>query len=45
MTTAQHQVSQQSETDEMRGFLLVVRRALLLIVDYIERRYGLNRRH
>lgn len=27
-------------SDELRAFLLVLRRALLLIVRYIERRYG-----
>ncbi len=31
------------DADELRAFMLVVRRALLLVVDYIERRYGLKR--
>jgi hypothetical protein len=30
-----------TETSEMREFLLVLRQALLMIVRYIERRYGL----
>jgi hypothetical protein len=30
--------------DEMREFMLVLRQALLMIVAWIERRYGLTRR-
>jgi hypothetical protein len=37
-------MSEKSGPDEMREFLLVVRRALLLIVSWIEKRYGLNSR-
>lgn len=33
---------EQPEPDEMRSFLLVVRRALLLIVAYIEVRCGIE---
>lgn len=29
--------------DDLRTFLLVVRRALLLVVGYIEERYGLGK--
>jgi hypothetical protein len=32
-----------TQGDDLRAFLLVVRRALLLIVDFIERRYDLPR--
>jgi hypothetical protein len=32
-----------AEPDGLREFLLVLRRALLLVVDYIERRYDLPR--
>lgn len=31
--------------DDMKAFLMVVRRALLLVVEHIERRYGLERKH
>lgn len=31
-----------NQDDELRAFLLVVRRALLLIVRYIEAKYGLR---
>ncbi len=30
-------------TDDLREFLLTVRRALLLVVQWIETRYGLKR--
>jgi len=30
------------QDDELREFLLVLRRALLMIVSYIEKRYGVN---
>ncbi len=30
-------------TDDLKDFMMVVRRALLLVVDHIERRYGLKR--
>jgi hypothetical protein len=33
-----------SSSDEMREFMLIVRRALLMIVAYIERRYGIESR-
>ena len=29
--------------DDLREFMIVVRRALLLVVDHIERKYGLKR--
>jgi len=32
----------QQRNDELREFMLVLRRALLLIVRYIEKRYGLQ---
>lgn len=32
------------EQDDLREFLIVLRRALLLVVDWIERRYGLKRK-
>jgi hypothetical protein len=32
------------ERDDMREFMIVVRQALLVIVSYIERRYGLQRK-
>lgn len=31
--------------DELREFMIVVRQALMLICSWIERRYGLERRH
>jgi hypothetical protein len=31
------------QADEMRAFMLVVRQGLLLIVCFIERKYGLTR--
>jgi hypothetical protein len=31
------------DRDDMRGFLLVVREALLMIVGWIERRYSLRK--
>ena len=34
----------QPETDEMRDFMLMLRQALLMIVAWIEQRYGLERR-
>ncbi len=30
------------QTNDLREFLLVLRRALLMIVRYIERRYGIG---
>lgn len=33
-----------TQDDELRAFLLVLRQALLTIVAYIERKYGLERR-
>lgn len=35
----------QTSNDEMREFLLVVRQALLMIVGFIERRYGVQRKY
>ena len=34
-----------SSDDSMREFLLVLRQALLMIVSWIEKRYGLERRN
>lgn len=34
-----------NERDELRAFMLVVRQALLMVVRYIERRYGLKNMH
>lgn len=34
---------QSEDKDDLREFLLVLRRALLLITGWIERRYGLKR--
>ena len=31
-----------TDHDDMREFLLVLRRALLMIVGYIDKRYGLS---
>jgi len=39
MTTAP-----QPQADELREFMMVLKRALLMIVAYIDRRYGLNSR-
>jgi hypothetical protein len=33
-----------TESSELREFMIVVRQALMLIVSWIERRYGLTRR-
>lgn len=33
------------QVDEMREFMLVLYRALLMITTYIERRYGLSKKH
>ena len=30
------------KNDELREFMLVLRRALLMIVNYIEKRYGIQ---
>jgi len=30
--------------DELREFMMVLRRALLMVVAYIEKRYGLRRK-
>lgn len=38
-------VPQPTEQSEMREFMIVVRQALMLICSWIERRYGLERRH
>lgn len=42
-TPARTETHEARPPDEMREFLLVLRRACLLIVDYVERRYGLSR--
>lgn len=39
-----NQAPQPAPPDEMREFMLMLRQALLLIVSWIERRYGLERR-
>lgn len=33
-----------TQPDELREFMLMLRQALLMIVDWIERRYGLKRK-
>ena len=35
-------MSETNEPDELKRLLMVVRQALLMIVRYIEKRYGLN---
>jgi hypothetical protein len=34
-----------SQSDDLREFLLILRRALLMITAWIERRYDLEREH
>jgi hypothetical protein len=36
--------SKPRERDDLREFMIVVRQALLIIVGWIERRYGLQRK-
>lgn len=31
------------QPDDLKDFMIVVRRALLLVVDHIEKKYGLKR--
>lgn len=33
-----------AKADDLREFMIVLRQALLMIVDWIERRYGLKRK-
>lgn len=33
-----------NEQDDLREFMIVLRRALLMVVEWIERRYGLKRK-
>lgn len=40
VTEEREQADALATGDELRAFLLVLRRALLLVVRYIERRYG-----
>lgn len=32
------------DKDDLREFMIVLRRALLMVVDWIEKRYGLKRK-
>ena len=36
---------ERDESDELREFMLVLHRALMMVCAWIEKRYGLQRRH
>lgn len=38
------QQEEPAQDDDLREFMLVLRRALLMVVDWIERRYNLRRK-